>query len=198
MANDRGERRQRIALLAATAAIGGIVAAGVAAAADRSRTLLAATAAALPGDYRLDSGADGAAVALTIVEVYAPALGERVFYLHEAMASDPSRIVQQRLLALNPLKRRDQVLVTLFALREPLRWRQGHRQPELFKSLVRDDLRGLGACDRLLLRREAAPGAATAELVARFVEPSCGSGLRLGAAGLYLGDAGPFRRSGVW
>jgi len=115
---------------------------------------LATLAAALAGTYdnaaqARDDIARGAAaphagLRLTITEIYAPLVGARVFHVRETSLDDPRRLIMQRVwtLSLSPDKRLTQ---RVMALAEPERWRTG--DPELFRSLLPQDLRPLAGCD---------------------------------------------------
>lgn len=115
---------------------------------------LATLAAALPGTYdnaaqaREDVASGAAAphagLRLMITEIYAPVVGARVFHVRETSLDDPRRLVMQRIwtLSLSPDKRLTQGVM---ALAEPERWRTG--DPELFRSLLPQDLRPLAGCE---------------------------------------------------
>jgi hypothetical protein len=154
-------------------------------AADRGRALLASITALLPGRYQLDGG--GADIStrfeLRVMPIFAPQVGERVFYLAEYAADEPERITRQVILALVPAKRREQVLSALLVPREPLRWRAGLLEPELFKSMVMDDLRPASSCDSWLWQREG-----KTHLLGASPTRECGPvGMRVNADGLQWG-----------
>lgn len=97
---------------------------------------LGAAVAQFTGLYeRQESGS-----VLAIVPIYAPALSDNVFYLQEMAASDSRRITAQRLMSFDAVKG-GKLVQTSWALAQPARWRDGHLQPDLFKSLVREDVR---------------------------------------------------------
>jgi hypothetical protein len=97
---------------------------------------------ALPGVYDREGQAPEALV-LVIVPIYAPALSDYTFYMQEMVASDPRRITAQRILSFDPSKD-GKFTQTTWALADPPRWRSGPTNPDLFKSMVKDDVR-LGA-----------------------------------------------------
>jgi hypothetical protein len=94
---------------------------------------------ALPGVYDRQGQATEALV-LVIVPIYAPALSDYTFYLQEMVASDPRRITAQRILSFDPAKD-GKFMQTSWALADPPRWRSGPTNPDLFKSMVKDDVR---------------------------------------------------------
>jgi hypothetical protein len=111
-------------------------------------------AAMLPGRWdntaqQLAEDSSGAgkreAIALAIVPVYAPFLGDHVFYAQEMSAEDPRRVFGQRLFVLEVVGD-DQLVQRTLALADPGRWRNGHENSDLFKSLMPQDVRGAGGC----------------------------------------------------
>ncbi len=87
------------------------------------------------------------ALLLAIVPVYAPLIGDHVFYLQEAVASDARRVTAQQLFTLQVANGDPLLIETQMALAEPNRWRDGDRNPDLFKSLLPTDVRTLGGCE---------------------------------------------------
>lgn len=106
----------------------------------------------LPGRYDnlVQAEAAGAAaheaLALTIVPIYAPMLGDHVFYLQETAADDPRRVLDQRLLSFDTAEDGTLVQAT-FQLTDVLRWRDAHLNPDLFKSLMPQDVRPMQGCE---------------------------------------------------
>lgn len=109
----------------------------------------------LPGSYdniaqaRADAAQPGEAreaLMLVIVPVYAPMIGDHVFYSQEMAAQDPRRVTAQRLLSfqVGPDASLQQMQIQL---NEPARWRDGHLNPDLFKSLLPQDVKALSGCD---------------------------------------------------
>jgi hypothetical protein len=141
------------ALAAALAAIGlALAGAGCATDSKLREADLARLAALLPGHFESAgagqaSGGDGRgpelAVQLDVVRIYAPFIGEHVFYAQEGVVGDPRRVLSQRLLVLAIEDGR--ILQGTLALSDPGRWRNGHRDPDLFKALMYTDVaRGAG------------------------------------------------------
>lgn len=106
----------------------------------------------LPGSYdnTLQASSEGQAAVpalrLAIVPVYAPLVGRDIFYLQEMAADDPRRVTAQRLVSLE-ITASGTLLQGVFAFNEPARWRDGHEKPDLFKSLLPQDLRLLEGCE---------------------------------------------------
>jgi hypothetical protein len=118
---------------------------------------LARLAALLPGHYdnagagqSTGSATGGAgrdpelAVQLDVVRIYAPFIGEHVFYAQEGVVGDPRRVLSQRLLVLAVEDGR--ILQGSLALSDPTRWRNGYRDPNLFKALMYTDVVRGGGC----------------------------------------------------
>ena len=85
------------------------------------------------------------AVTLSAVPVYAPLLSNTVFYLHENASADARRVLSQRLAAFS-VSRDGRIIERTYTLVDAARWREGARNPDLFKSLVRDDLQEETGC----------------------------------------------------
>jgi len=126
------------------------------------RAGLAQLAEWLPGRYdnleqagadRTAGRAEHESLALVIVPVYAPALGERVFYSQEMAADDARRVLGQRLLAFDADEQG--IVQRVYALEDPRRWRDGQLNPDLFKSLMPGDVRAQAGCE-LAWRRDGA------------------------------------------
>jgi CpeT/CpcT family (DUF1001) len=84
------------------------------------------------------------AVALDIVPIDAIMIGQNVFYVQESIAGDPRRILGQKLMVFGVAKK--EIVQTDYSLAEPYRWRDGQRDPDMFKGLVTQDVRVLKGC----------------------------------------------------
>ena len=93
------------------------------------------------------------AVELTITHVYTPRLGHHVYYAQETAADDPRRVLSQRMYTFRVDDKRG-VVETLYQFVEPLRWRDGQRNKDLFTSLDNEDVQAEG-CQLLWKRKDA-------------------------------------------
>lgn len=84
------------------------------------------------------------ALALDIVPVDAPMIGDNVFYVQETAAEDPRRVMAQKVMVFAVVKK--DIVQTDFALSEPHRWRNGQLNPDLFKSLMTQDVHSSKGC----------------------------------------------------
>ena len=119
--------------------------------------------AVLPGSYDNNAQAEleahssarppHLAVALTITHVYAPRLGHYVYYAQETAADDPRRVLSQKMYSFQFDEKRG-IVETLHQLVEPLRWRNGQHNKELFTSLVTEDVQPEG-CQLLWTKKDA-------------------------------------------
>lgn len=91
------------------------------------------------------------AVVLDIVPIEAIMIGDNVFYVQESIAGDPNRVLGQKLVSLGVVKK--DIVETDYVLSEPLRWRNGHANPDIFKGLMIQDVRVTKGCS-LLWKRE--------------------------------------------
>jgi CpeT/CpcT family (DUF1001) len=89
---------------------------------------------------------------LMIAPVQAPLIGDNVFYVQEMAADDQRRVFSQKLWVLNVIPKREQAMLTQLELKEPLRWRDGHNNRDLFRSMLMQDLRARPGCDMLWQR----------------------------------------------
>jgi CpeT/CpcT family (DUF1001) len=110
----------------------------------------------LPGSYDNTAQADSEAqrgvrphdrIALIIVKVYTPRLGHHVFYVQEMAADDPRRVMSERMFSFKVDEKRG-IVETVYTFTEPLRWRDGQRNIELFTSVVTEDVHSVG-CELL-------------------------------------------------
>ena len=93
------------------------------------------------------------ALELTIVRVYAPRLGDDAFYLQETAASDPRRVISQRIATFKVVKNTG-IVQSLWMPVEPLRWRDAHLDPDLFKSMMPQDFTALAGCEIAWTQKE--------------------------------------------
>ena len=106
----------------------------------------------LPGEYdnldqvRSPEGGQVSSLRIAIVPIYAPLLGRDIFYQQEMAGDDARRVTAQRVLSLE-VTPDGRLLQGVYALNEPARWRDGHEKPDLFKSLLPQDLRLVEGCD---------------------------------------------------
>jgi hypothetical protein len=108
----------------------------------------------LPGRYDNTTQADSDAqrglphdrIALIIVKVYTPRLGHHVFYVQEMAADDPRRVMSERLFSFKVDEKRG-ILESVYTFAEPLRWRDGQRNIELFTSVVTEDVQSVPGCE---------------------------------------------------
>jgi hypothetical protein len=79
------------------------------------------------------------AIALTITHVYTPRLGHYVYYAQETAADDPRRLFSQKMYSFAVDEKRG-IVETLYALAEPLRWRDGQQNKDMFTGMVMEDV----------------------------------------------------------
>ncbi|MGH8305366.1 MAG: CpcT/CpeT family chromophore lyase [Steroidobacteraceae bacterium] len=150
----------------------------------------------LPGNYDNSEQADLEArnharpahigVALVVTRVYTPRLGHNVYYAQETAADDPRRVLSQKMYSFKVEDKRG-IVETLYPFVDPLRWRDGQQNPDMFTGLVIDDVQAEG-CQ--LLWKKSGDGfvAAHDPKVCPDVPGAPGSKVELGAETLTLGD----------
>jgi CpeT/CpcT family (DUF1001) len=105
--------------------------------------------AVLPGTYDNTAQAEAEAhsgvrpghdaVALSITHVFTPRLGHYVYYAQETAADDPRRVLSQKMLSFEVDPKRG-IVETIYEFVEPLRWRDGQKNKDLFTGLVVEDV----------------------------------------------------------
>lgn len=193
------------------------LATGCASGPTREEAMVADLVTMLAGSYdnlaQSRQGPEHPALRLVVAPVRAPLVGEHVFYVQEMAADDPRRVLAQRLYVVSAVARGEQALLAQLDFNEPLRWRDGHLNRDLFRGLLLQDLRQRTGCDMLWTRaargfkastgagcRGAAPGTGEALRVEQRMELDA-DGLavfeqRRDAAGLLVqgGEADPWFR----
>jgi len=79
------------------------------------------------------------AVALTITHVYTPRLGHYVYYAQETAADNPLRVLSEKMYGFQVDEKRG-IVETIYEFVEPLRWRDGQQNKELFTSVTIEDV----------------------------------------------------------
>jgi CpeT/CpcT family (DUF1001) len=92
------------------------------------------------------------AVALTITHVYTPRVGHHVYYAQETAADDPRRVLSQKMYSFTVDEKRG-IVETLYEFAEPLRWRDGQQNKDMFTSVVIEDVQ-TEACQLLWKKKD--------------------------------------------
>jgi len=101
----------------------------------------------LPGVYdnaiqiQDDTAATHEPTDLVMVRVSSMMIGKVVFYEQQFATGNPRRVLQQRLHRFEVSEDGKQITHSMLSLREPARWTTGYLRPEIFKSLMPDDVR---------------------------------------------------------
>ena len=95
--------------------------------------------AQVEADTRAHPGPPHDAIALTITHVYTPRLGHHVYYAQETAADDPRRVFSQKMYSFAIDEKRG-IVETLYQLAEPVRWRDGQQNKEMFTAMVMEDV----------------------------------------------------------
>jgi hypothetical protein len=92
------------------------------------------------------------AIALTITHVYTPRLGHHVYYAQETAADDPRRLFSQKMYSFAVDEKRG-IVETLYELADPLRWRDGQQNKDMFTGMVIEDVQP-EACQLLWKKKD--------------------------------------------
>jgi hypothetical protein len=95
------------------------------------------------------------AVELAIVPLESISIGRNAFYLQQMAADDPRRVLSQQVIRFTASK--EGIVESISTLEDPLRWRDGQRQADIFMGMTPKDLKPATGCD-LKWRRESEPG----------------------------------------
>jgi hypothetical protein len=85
------------------------------------------------------------ALAIVLVPVDNPGIGEHMFYVQEMAADDPNRVMVQRVWTFGVQDKR--IVQSVWTLKEPLRWRDAQRNPETLESMVNVDVSPVRGCN---------------------------------------------------
>jgi hypothetical protein len=109
----------------------------------------------LPGDYDNTAQAKSDvqkgirpphdAVELDIALVDSISIGHNVFYMQETAADDPMRVLSQRIVIFAATDKG--IVESVNTLVDPLRWRNGQRNPEIFEGMTPRDFKAAKDCD---------------------------------------------------
>lgn len=94
------------------------------------------------------------AVELDIVPLDSVSIGRNAFYLQEMAADDPRRVLSQQVIKFSASEKG--IVESISTLEDPLRWRDGQRQADIFMGMTPKDLKPATGCE-LKWRRETEP-----------------------------------------
>ena len=95
------------------------------------------------------------AVELAVVPLGSVSIGRNAFYLQEMAADDPRRVLSQQVAIFRVTDRG--IVESIAGLVEPLRWRDGQRESDIFMGMTPKDLKPINGCE-LIWKRETQPG----------------------------------------
>ena len=156
---------------------------------------LAELLAVLPGRYDSSAQAEADArnhvqpqhdaVALTITHVYTPRLGHHVYYAQETAADDPRRVFSEKMYTFEVDEKRG-IVETIYEFVDPVRWRDGQLNKDIFTVVVSDDVQREGC--QLLWKKKDAGFAATHDPKACPDSPGAGTQIEFTGGVLTIGD----------
>ena len=109
--------------------------------------------AQVEADTRAHPGPPPDAIALTITHVYTPRLGHHVYYAQETAADDPRRLFNQKMYSFT-VDEKLGIVETLYEFVEPLRWRDGQQNKDVFTGVTVEDVQP-EACQLLWKKKDA-------------------------------------------
>jgi hypothetical protein len=144
--------RSSLAAVAPALALACLLLAGCASKPEEIERRLGLFAADFAGSWETDPASSGVAEAgeeatrLGVVRIRVPLVAKHVFYVQESAASNPRRVFSQRVWSAVVTADGRAVGLTPHELVEPARWRDGDRDPDLFKAMLPQDLRARPEC----------------------------------------------------
>jgi hypothetical protein len=85
------------------------------------------------------------AVELNVALIESISIGRNVYYFQESAADDPLRVLSQRVVVFTATDKG--IVESVNTLNEPLRWRDGWRNPEIFEGMTPRDFKAANGCD---------------------------------------------------
>ena len=85
------------------------------------------------------------AVELVVIPLESIAVGQDAFYVQESAADDSMRVLSQRVLVFTETEKG--IVETVNTLVEPMRWRDGPREPDMFEGMTTRDLKVATGCE---------------------------------------------------
>jgi hypothetical protein len=85
------------------------------------------------------------AVELVVIPLESVAVGDDAFYVQESAADDAMRVLSQRVLIFKETEKG--IVETVNFLVEPMRWRDGPREPDMFEGMTTRDLKAATGCE---------------------------------------------------
>jgi CpeT/CpcT family (DUF1001) len=155
---ERSERRSA-ARLAAVAVCGAVLLAACAAQkAEKQRdTDLTELLGWLAGTYDNVTQADSDArqgirpphdrLQLVVVAIPAVRLGHHAFYVQEMAADNPQRVMSERFWSFKNDEDKRAIIQTIYTPKEPVRWRDGQNNPDVFTGVVIEDVDTTPGCE---------------------------------------------------
>jgi len=101
----------------------------------------------LAGSFEATGDAARVPVQRVILPIRAGFIGDVVFHVQESVYGDARRILTQQLWLLEALPGSALWVTSPIVFNEPLRWRDGARSPEVFRSILPQDVKALAGCE---------------------------------------------------
>jgi hypothetical protein len=92
------------------------------------------------------------AVELAVIPLESLAVGQNSFYVQETAADDSLRVLSQRVLVFTETDKG--IVESVNSLVDPMRWRDGPREPDMFQGMTTRDLKVATGCELIWKRVE--------------------------------------------
>ena len=87
------------------------------------------------------------AVELAVIPLESVEVGQDAFYLQEAAADNSLRVLSQRVVVFKESEKG--FVEAIYSLNEPMRWRDGPHEPDMFEGMTTRDLKLASGCELL-------------------------------------------------
>ena len=108
------------------------------------------------------------AVELDVALVDSISIGRNAYYMQESVAGDPLRVLSQRVVVFTATDKG--IVESVNSLDDPLRWRDGWRNPEIFEGMTPRDFKPADGCDITWKPEESPADQAAAKLAKEDAE----------------------------
>jgi hypothetical protein len=88
-----------------------------------------------------------APIQLDIVSVSAVIIGKDTYFVQRSDAMNPRRVLSAQLYSFEKTSDNKAIAQTIYDFKEADRWSSGHDRPDIFKSVVPDDLSSTSGCE---------------------------------------------------
>jgi CpeT/CpcT family (DUF1001) len=83
---------------------------------------------------------------LVIMNIFAPMMSGNLLFVRETAADDARRVISERIWSID-VNANNHIVATVYSFGQPDRWRNGVEDPDVFRSMLPDDVRQMAGCE---------------------------------------------------